>query len=235
MRTIQRTLESVAGVADRVLVVDSGSTDGTIEACRAAGAEVVHRAWGGNVAQKQFAIDACADARWILVLDSDESLEPELRDAMRHAIEVDDAAIEGYEINRKLHYAGAWLHRTFQPEWRLRLVRGGAARVTGRAPHDEILVTGRTARLVGDLRHDSFAGLDDMLRRQLGYARTAAESGGGGGTLAHIAVSPGAAFLKQLVLRRGICDGWRGVVCAGGAAAATLMKHLYILQRRNEG
>lgn len=234
MRTIERTLASVAGLADRILVVDSGSTDGTIETCRRAGAEVVHRAWEGNVAAKQFALDRCANAAWILVLDSDESLEPELADSVRTAVERDDRAFAGHEINRKLHFAGAWLHHAFQPEWRLRLVRGGAGRAHGQAPHDEITVPGRVGRLRGDCRHDSFADLEDMLRRQLGYAKSAAAGGARGGSLWHILVSPGAAFLKQAVLRQGVRDGWRGIVLAGGAAASTLMKHLFIMQRRRE-
>lgn len=232
VRTIGRTLRSLEGLAERIVVVDSGSADGTVDVCRDAGAEVIHRAWAGHVAQKQFALDQCSDARWVLLLDSDESLEPSLRDAIRTAIEVDDPTIDGYALNRKLHYAGAWLNHAFQPEWRLRLVRGGRARVCGMPPHDRMEVPGNVRRLGGDLRHDSFANLTEMLHRQLGYARISAEQGARGGTLAHIAMSPASAFLKQIVLKRGVLDGWRGVVCAGGAAAATLMKHLFVLERR---
>lgn len=243
MRTIPRTLESVAGLADRIVVVDSGSTDGTVETCRAAGAEVIHRAWPGFIAQRQFLLDHCADARWILLLDSDESVEPTLSRSIREAIEADGSdvggaignAVDGFEINRKLHYAGAWLNHAFQPEWRLRLVRGGRAVASGRLPHDRVDVPGAVRRLQGDLRHDSFADLEDMLRRQLAYARISAEHGARGGRLANVLISPATAFLKQAIVKGGFRDGWRGIVLAGGAAAGTLMKHLFVMQRRRGG
>jgi len=235
MRTILRTLESVAGIADRIVVVDSGSTDGTIEACRRAGAAVIQRAWPGYIAQRQFLLDHCASARWILLLDSDESIEPALRDAILEAVEFDDPTVDGYELNRKLHYAGAWLNHAFQPEWRLRLVRGGRATVSGRLPHDRVDVPGKVRRLHGDLRHDSFADLDDMLRRQLTYARISAENGARGGRLGNLLVSPATAFLKHALFKGGFRDGWRGVVLAGGSAAGTLMKHLFIMQRSRDG
>jgi glycosyltransferase involved in cell wall biosynthesis len=233
MRTIERALRSVAGLAAGVVVIDSGSDDGTVEACRAMGAEVVHRAWGGHVAQKQFAIDRCSDHRWTLLLDSDESLESPLQQSMRAALVADDPAMDGWMVNRKVHFLGEWLHHAFQPEWRLRLFRSGRGRVAGRDPHDQIVVNGRVGRLTGDVRHDSWSDLDDMLHRYVGYARRTAEAGGRGGTLGHVLLSPAAAFLKQAVVKRGILDGWRGLIAAGGSAAGTLMKHLYLAEQRH--
>lgn len=245
MRTIEPCLASVAGLAERVLVIDSGSTDGTIERCRAAGAVVVHRRWEGMVAQRQFAIDSCAAAAgstastastWVLLLDSDESVEPRLAAAMREALDhrvADD--IGGFEVNRKLWFRGGWLNHAFQPEWRLRLVRPRVARASGRPPHDAVETTGRVLRLSGDLRHDSWADAGEMLERMAKYARTGAEHGedlAGGGTLRHILTSPAAAFLKQYTLRGGFLDGWRGAVCSAGAAAGTLMKHVCLMERR---
>lgn len=232
MRTIQRGLESVRGLCAGILVVDSGSDDGTVEACRAAGATVVHRAWQGQVVQKQTAIDLCPGARWVLLLDSDESLEPQLQDSIREAIIADDPAVAGYELNRKLHFLGGWLHHAFQPEWRVRLFRPERGRVAGVPPHDRIDVQGQVRRLQGDLRHDSWVDASDMLRRQLEYARVAAAQGARGGGTLDLLVRPSAAFLKQAVLRRGALDGRRGLVACGGAAASSLMKHLLLMARR---
>lgn len=232
MRTIERTLESVAGLCERVVVVDSGSTDGTIEACRRAGAEVVDRPWSGHVAQKQFAIDRCVGARWVLLLDSDESIEPPLADSIRAALARGDESVAGFELNRKLFFLGGWLHHAFQPEWRLRLFRAGHGRVEGAPPHDRIELRGQTRRLEGDLRHDSWRDARDMLERQLAYARIAAEQDARGGGVLDLLVRPSAAFVKQALLRRGVLDGRRGLVAAGGAAAAALMKHLLLMSRR---
>lgn len=232
LRTIGRTLDSVRGIARRVVVVDSGSTDGTIERCREAGAEIVPRAWAGHIAQKQFAIDLCRDHRWVLLLDSDESLETDLRAAIEHAVRTDDPARAGWQVNRKMWFLGGWLHHTFQPEWRLRLVRGGKARVVGLDPHDRLEVGGAVGRLRGDLRHDSWVDVQDMSSRHLAYARIAAETAPRGGSPLNLLFSPAGAMLKQLVLKGGFLDGGRGWIAAASTASATLAKHLFIAERR---
>lgn len=231
MRTIQRTLESVRGLARAVVVVDSGSTDGTIECCRRMGATVIEHPWMGYGEQKRISIRHCAGHGWILVLDSDESVEPALAADMRRAIENDDGACDGYEVNRKMWFLGGWLRHTFQPEWRLRLFRAGRGEVEGDL-HEAIVVRGRTGRLAGDLRHDSYAGVEDMLRRHVRYASVHAAHGGAGGSLFRILFSPSAAFVKQLLLRRGLLDGWRGILMAGGMASHALMKHLLVAERK---
>jgi glycosyltransferase involved in cell wall biosynthesis len=243
MRTIPATMRAIAPLEARTVVIDSGSTDGTVELCRDLGAEVLHRPWRGNVQQKRAAIEACGDSRWVLVLDSDEAPDERLVAAIRAAVAADRPDVAAYELNRRLVFHGRPLLRTFQPEWRLRLFRPSQVEVTGIPPHDEISVMGGprrsygVARLEGHLLHDSWANLEDLLRRSIAYARVSAEhavaSGtrGGGGVL-DIAVRPGAAFLKQYLLRSGWRDGWRGLVVSGGAAAGVLMKHLAIAEAR---
>ncbi len=237
MRTIQRTLDSVAPIASRIVVVDSGSTDGTDDLCRSAGAEVIHHHWDGPTKQKQFAIDQCATHRWVLLLDSDESLEPQLQSSISRVVADDDPRYRGWRMNRKVWFLGNWLHHAFQPEWRLRLVRGGTGRVVGIGPggrggHDRIEIEGRVGRLVGDCRHDSWADLREMCLRNLNLAERAAEHNPGGGTLLHLLISPAAAFFKQLVIKRAFLDGWRGVIASGGTASQALLKHLFIAERR---
>src|SRR5262245_1322951 len=79
MRTIERVLASVKSLATKIVVIDSGSTDGTIECCRRYNAEVIHMPWKGHVPGKRAAVEQCAPHRWVLILDSDESLEPDLQ------------------------------------------------------------------------------------------------------------------------------------------------------------
>lgn len=240
IRTIEGTVRSIRDLAGRVLVVDSGSTDGTIEICQGLGAEIIRRDWPGYAAQKQFLLDECRDHRWILLLDSDESATPPLQESIRRAIRSDDETYQGWEINRKLWFLGGYLNHAYQPEWRLRLVRGGAARMrslgggaSGVAQlHETVEVSGRTGRLAGDLRHDSWENLADMCRRHVAYAELAARCDARGGSLLNVLFSPPAALLKQLVIKRGILDGPRGVIASGGASAGTLLKHMFIAQRR---
>ncbi len=235
MRTLPATLAPFAGLGERrprLVVVDSGSRDGTVAACEAAGATVIHRAWAGHVAQKQFAIDQCAGARWVLVLDSDESPDAALLQAILDAIERDNPLVAGYSLRRALVLHDRLLPNTFQPEWRTRLVRPDQTKVAGTPPHDYLTVDGGVGRLPGILLHNSWADVDDMLRRHVGYAKVSAAGDTRGGGLLDILVRPGAAFFKQYLLRGAWRDGWRGLVAAGGAASSTLMKHLAIAERR---
>ena len=232
MRTIERSLRSVVGLAKRIVVVDSGSTDGTIELCRSLGAEVISRAWTGYASQKRFSIEQCDGCAWQMVLDSDESLEPELIQSVRATITADDRSFEGWELNRKVWFHGGWLHHAFQPEWRLRLFRASRARIVGQDPHDHIEVSGRVGRLRGNLRHDSWADLSDMVQRYLKYARVCTEQDYRGGNIWNILFNPPASMFKQLVLKRGILDGRRGLIAAGGVGIGTMLKHLTIAQRK---
>lgn len=240
--TIARTLESVRGVADEVVALDSGSTDETIPMLREAGARVISGPWLGHVKTKQQALEACA-CDWVLCLDSDESLEPELAGAVRAAVGAGGTSPGGYEINRRTYYRGRPLRHVWQPEWRLRLVRRGAAAWGGHAPHDVLSLlpgAGRTARLTGGgvLRHDSFPTFTEHMRKQWYHATTMAASlhgAGVRGSYLSLLASPPGAFVKQLVLKRGFLDGYPGWLAGASAACAALVKHAALIEMdRNE-
>ena len=236
--TIGRTLDSVRGLASAVVCVDSGSTDGTVELCHERGATVIHQPFLGYVKQKQFALDEAAKLGpdWTLHLDSDESLEPELRSSVADAIAGADTRTHGYEINRKVFFRGRMLEHAWQPEWRLRLVRTGRARWAGYDPHDKMELIesdGAIGRLAGDCRHDSIESMASFLARQVSHARIAAESYhamGRRGRPSKLVTSPAGAFLKMLIRSRAYRDGWRGWCAAGATAAATLMKQIILLE-----
>lgn len=236
--TLPRVLASVEGLATELVALDSGSSDGTVHLLRDAGATVVHQPWLGFVRQKQAALERCTQP-WILHLDSDESLEPDLRRSIEQALHAGDADVSGYEVNRKVWYAGAFLSHAWQPEWRLRLVRHGRARWTGDDPHDALeLIPGpssaTTRRLAGDLRHDSIGdGIAAFLRKQADHARVAAAAQrlrSRRGSVARLALSPVAEFAKQVVLRSAWRDGWRGWVAASASSLAVAMKHAALLE-----
>lgn len=239
MRTIERTIQSVQGLAGRVVVMDSGSDDGTDTWCEEQCCEVLRRDWSGMVDQRRALHEACGDAAWILHLDSDESLDEELQGSIREVVTSDEQKIDGWSFNRKLWFAGGWLHHVCQPEWRLRLVRGdratiGGAGVDGAGGHDRLEVPGSVARLAGTCRHDSWENLEDLINRANAYGRRAAQSGQRGGSLVRMVGSPIAVMIKQLVLRGGVMDGRRGLLVASGLAATTFVKHFHIFAARVE-
>ena len=236
-RTMQAVVNAVRGLAGEIVAVDSGSTDGTVAVLEAAGAKVVHQPWLGYVKQKQFALDQCA-GDWILHLDSDEPVSPELASSIRAAITKNDPSIAGYEVNRKVIYAGCVLEHAWQPEWRLRLVRAGMARWAGFDPHDKMELIdpsrARIERLRGALLHDTMPSMGEFLERQAKHAKTAAESLAAAGKTTSpvkLITSPMGAMFKQLVLRSAWRDGWRGWAAAGASSAAALMKHLALMER----
>jgi len=236
-RTIRRTIESVRAIAQRVIVVDSGSTDATLDICRELGAEVIHHEFEGHVKQKQFALDQCS-ATWALSLDSDESPDEPLSRAIVEAVQNNDSKIAGYEMNRRIFFLGDWLRYTFQPEWRLRLVKRDQARWTGYDPHDKMEVNGATARLSGVLRHDSWENVAHLLRSQIRHGIHAAESYhqlGRRGGLTRLIISPLGAILKQLVLRLAVLDGWRGIVCAVAAGIGVAAKYMRLIELCRRG
>jgi hypothetical protein len=234
--TIGRTIRSVRGLAREVVVLDSGSTDGTVQLLHRMGINAQHQNWLGYIAQKNCVLGMCRQD-WVLCLDSDESLEPDLGAAVERAVLENDARVGGYMMNRKVHYKGAWLDHAWQPEWRLRLVRRGAAKWVGYDPHDELVLAEgsglRVDRLEGVMRHDSIESIADFLAKQCRHGRTAAAAlhkRGKRGSVASLITSPVGAWLKQMVGRSAWRDGWRGWLAASAAAAAALAKHAALLE-----
>lgn len=238
MRTIQECLESVAPVTKDIIIVDSGSTDGTAEFCENYGAKVIHRAWPGMVKQRQFCLDQARDYDWILVLDSDESLDELLQTSIKSLVENEvDPEIEGFTFNRKVWFLGGWLHHVFQPEYRLRIVRGGVATVKGVGAeglggHDQVLVEGRVEHLPGTCKHDSWKDLDDMLQSYIRLGRRAAQYDPKPSRPYMILLNPLIAFIKQFVFKGGYKDGGRGLIASAGVACGNMIKQIQKNERQ---
>lgn len=238
MRTIQECLESVLPVTRDIIIVDSGSTDGTVALCERYGAKVIHRPWPGMVKQRQFCLDQAKDYDWILVLDSDESLDKDLQASINALLNKEaDPGIDGFTFNRKVWFMGGWLHHVFQPEYRLRVVRGGAATVTGvgadgMGGHDQVVVNGRVAHLQGTCKHDSWKDLDDMLQSYIRLGRRAAEYDPKPSKPYMIFLNPLLAFAKQYFLKKGYKDGRRGLIASAGVACGNMIKQMQKNERR---
>lgn len=218
-RTIRRVLESVAW-ADELVLVDSGSTDGTIEIAREFGAKIYSEPWKGYGPQMNSAIDKCSNP-WIFSLDADEELTPDLQAEIR-ALLAGKPAFDAYWIPRRNQIFGRWMRYGGQyPDYKLRLFRQGTARLPeDTEPHATPKWAGPKGRLKGDLLHYQYptvalyvehmnryssASVPLVLRKARGYR-------GLGEFLAMGVANPALTFLKNYILRLGFLDGREGLL-----------------------
>ncbi len=241
-RTIGRAVESVRGLAHEVVAVDSGSSDGTVEMLEAAGrapgfaggVRVIRSAWLGFGPTKQLALDACT-GDWALVLDSDESVQPDLRAAIEGVLGAGDAGRAAYTVNRMVWYAGRPLRHVWHPDRVLRLARRGACRFTSDAVHERLAPVeagARVADLPGILRHDTLESVAEHMVKQIGYARLAAREAvarGERGSVLRLIASPRVATAGRL-LRGAWLDGWRGVVVSVMIGMTAALKHALVIE-----
>ena len=173
---IRRCIESVP-FADEVIVVDSGSTDRTVEICRALGARVVVTDdYPGYGPQKNRALDL-ASGDWILSLDADEWLTPELQEEIPRLMTAPPDAAAGYRIRRLSSFCGrAMRHSGWWPDWVVRLVRRGKGRFSDELVHERLIVDGRVGDARGVLMHEAFTELEDVLGKMNRYSSAGAQA-----------------------------------------------------------
>jgi glycosyltransferase involved in cell wall biosynthesis len=237
-RNIERCLQSVHGLADEIVVVDSGSKDRTAELATAAGAKVVVHPFEGHIQQKNYAIGQCAHP-WVLSLDADEALTPELAASIRATLI--EPNHDGYAMNRLTNYCGSWIrHGGWYPDRKLRLFRRGRGQWTGINPHDKYELTDPTSavgRLAGDLLHYSYRSISDHLRQIdyfTGITANELHRAGAAAPLWRIVLSPPFRFVRDYVLKGGWLDGFHGFVIASLSSAAVLIKYTKLRHLRRE-
>ena len=211
---IGRVLESVR-LADEHIVLDCGSTDRTLEIARALGARTFTEKWKGYAAQKNSAIDK-ASGDWVLSLDADESVEPELMAEIRHVLG-HNPSVNGYYMPRKNYFLGRWIrHGGFYPDRKLRLFRRGLGRFGERPVHEVVEVDGPTATLNHALVHNAYPTLEGYIQHMNRYSSLGAEiavaEGRGGFSLLNIVINPLATFLYNYFFRLGLLDGREGLL-----------------------
>ncbi len=226
---IGKTLESIRDIASEIVVVDSHSTDRTREIASSYGARVFEEDWKGYVGQKNSALEKCTQD-WILSLDCDEVLTPELKKSIIDAIS--DPRADGYLINRKTVYLGRPLNYAWQPDWELRLVKKSAKpRWRGYYVHESLQINGKTKKLKGDLLHYSYKDLQDHLTKLVRYSRLAACSYKDIGkrfSFPKLIFHPLAAFMKQFIIKRAFLDGFRGLIVAMSSFFYVFLKYLFL-------
>ena len=236
---IRAACESVAW-ADEILVVDSESTDATREIAARCGARVISRPWPGFAAQKQFAADSAAHD-WVLSLDADERVSPELRAVLEDLLYTPaDKLADGYRLSRRSFYMGRWIRGGgWYPDRQLRLYRRARGRWAGPHIHESVRMDegARVETLAGDLLHYSVRDAAHH-HRMIGerYAPLAARQmfeAGRRATPFKIATAAPSAFLRSFVLKGGWRDGLAGLCIARFAAHHAFLKHVLLWELQN--
>jgi len=226
-RHIAAALESLAW-ADEIVVVDSGSTDRTVEIAKRITDRVVVADWPGYAAQKNRAA-AEASHDWIFSLDADERVTPELAASIARIRDAGPTA-DGYRVARRAWYVDRWVrHSGWYPDWQVRLYDRTKARFEGDFVHESVRLASPAGTLDGDLLHYTVEGLSDHHRRIDRYTTLAAKALAAKGarpSLARAACQPVAAFLKSYVVKQGFRDGAAGLAIAGFAAYYVFLRQM---------
>lgn len=240
-RTIGKALAALKDLATEIVLVDSGSTDRTPEIARDYGARVIHQNWLGYAAQKNFAIEQ-AGGDWILSLDADEVLTPELCAEIKSLLNSSSLEnFDGYKISRLMFVGDSAInHGGFYPDAQLRLFRKGRGKFNDRLVHESVQVEGRVGRLRHDILHYSYEDIAHFIRAHDKYARLAAQESlrsglkAGSASLLNLYLHPVWTFFYRYFYRFGFLDGKLGLQMNLAYSKYVQKKILYLRQLLEE-
>ena len=224
---LPRALASVK-FADEIIIADTGSTDNTVEIAEQSGARVVSCVWRGFGRTKAEALSH-ATGQWVLSLDADEEVTPELAEQIRQTIGDSQNEFVAFRLTRQANFLGRWIrHSGWYPDYVLRLYRRGSARVTEDAVHERIIAEGKVGRLSGILRHYTDPTIDHYLEKMKLYSRLSAEELCARGRRCRgwdLIARPPFMFFKMYLLKLGFLDGWQGLALAFFSAVHVFTKY----------
>ena len=214
---IRDTLESIKW-ADEILVVDSYSTDETLDICRDYGARIIQHEYVNSARQKNWAAPQCRN-EWILQIDTDEVLETGLKEEMEHRVSHASPNDHAFRIPRKNHVLGRWMRYSgIYPDYQTRLFRRDFGRWMDREVHAHVVVQGRVLTLRRHIMHYGMPHISKQLRNLDRYTRYEADEMYKQGKHFHwyrLIIHPWEVFVYRYLWLRGFHDGWRGFfVCS---------------------
>jgi len=221
---------------DEVLVIDSFSTDRTVEICKKYGVTVIQREWPGYKEQKAFGLSQCSND-WALNLDSDERISPELRESILAVLKKakesgNDSVASGYDINRLVYFLDRWWKKGgWYPEYRLRLFQKKDIVWGGQDPHEKPICSGKTEKLEGDIHHYSYVDFEDQVMRLRKYAKIVAEQEYAAGKRSRVFklfLNPSVRFFKFYFLKQGFKEGLPGFIVAILESYYTFLKYVFL-------
>lgn len=234
---IAACVESIGDLASQILVFDSFSTDRTVELALSLGAEVQQRTFDDYARQKNEALKFLKHP-WILILDADERLTPELREEIRSILK-NGSQFDGYRIRRDAWFCNRRV-RCWSHDWSLRFFRNGKGSYEINKPvHERFLITGAVSRLGNPLEHYTFRSFSQYLPKVDSFTTLAAGEAiakGEKASFTKLLLYPPARFLKTYLLRGGILDGIPGLLIAWLSAYSAYLKYAKVweLQKRRK-
>ena len=236
---IRRTLESVAGWAAEInVVINHDVNDGTDKIAESFGAKVFREPWKGNIEQNRSA-SAKATCDWLLALDADEVVSPELAAEIQKLFSAPDKTgfFDGYNFPRCTLYYDKWIrHGEWYPDRKMRLWRRGRGQWGGVFPHGRVIVTGKIGKLQGELLHYSMESVEHQIKKTVRYADEFAETCRAENrriTIWHLLIRPPWRFLRGFVFKLGFLDGWRGLTIAWLTAFYTFLRYFKAFEAQN--
>lgn len=226
---IERCVKSVA-FADEIVVVDSGSTDNTIEICDKLGCKVYSSEWLGFAKTKQKVVDLCSN-NWVLVLDADEEVTVDLKKGIEEVL--NNPKHYGYRIKRQSFYLKRKIkHSGWDKDYTLRLFNKEKGRFNNKLVHESIVVDDNNIGLTnGILNHYTYKDIENHIEKMIRYSKLGSQEAFRKGKKASIckAVLRGIfKFIKMYILKLGFLDGKQGFVLALNSAFGVYLKYLYI-------
>jgi glycosyltransferase involved in cell wall biosynthesis len=226
---IKRCLDSILTVADDIVVVDSGSTDQTVNICHRMGARVVVHPFEGHIQQKNWAITQ-AFYPHILSLDADEELSSKLQDEIQRVKK--NWKFDGYHMNRRNNYCGTWINFSgWYPDRKLRLWDSRKGEWVGLNPHDryQMLPGAKVSHIKGDLLHYTYKTIEQHLDQIQKFSTISAKEKfkeGKNISTPMMILRPFAVFIKKYCLKLGVLDGYAGFLISTLTAYHTFLKDI---------
>ena len=236
-KKIEDCLKSLAGIADEIIVVDSNSTDNTVAIAQKYTDRIILQDFLGFIEQKNFAVQQ-AENDWVLSLDCDERLSPELQDAIT-AIKGTIEQADAYRMPRKTFYIYRWLNHCWYPDLKIRLFNKNTAYWGGTNPHDHIVISSSNiVQLPGDIYHYSFDSISDHIKTIDKFTEIGADELVRKNRSFNI-LSPFThsiwTFLKLYIFKRGFMDGFAGIVVSVLSAMHVFVKYSKAIIKRKQG
>lgn len=244
---LPRALKSVIGdeLLDEIIVVDSGSTDKTVEIAKSFGAKVVFNPWPGYGKQKNFA-QTLAKNDWILSLDADEEITPGLKKEIQQVIDKihedqslkDPLFTRGFALPRKTFFMGQWIkHGGWYPNCKVRLADRRFSSWTEPNVHEELVVNGNVQFLKSPILHYSFSNIQSQILTNLRFANLGSlelHRTGKRASKIRLVLKPIWKFVETFLLKKGFLDGLPGFIISMNAAHSVFLKHAFLIEAQKQ-